>query len=110
MHALCKSCSLAVAATVTEFGSAPFWLALCCFTLSLPIILLGLLTLAEPFRKALPLVCKLHVWPPCCPIGVSRVYGLVLPPLDAALELVRSHLAPGQGLDAVKVATSMANR
>jgi hypothetical protein len=42
----------------------------------------------------------------CC----CRVYGLVLPPLDAALEAVKSHLGPGQGLDAVKVATSMANR
>eukprot|EP00882_Tetradesmus_deserticola_P004298 GHRQ01004541.1.p1 GENE.GHRQ01004541.1~~GHRQ01004541.1.p1 ORF type:complete len:514 (+),score=280.58 GHRQ01004541.1:45-1544(+) len=42
--------------------------------------------------------------------NVVWVYGLVLPPLDAALEAVRSHLGPGQGLDAVKVATSMANR
>jgi hypothetical protein len=46
----------------------------------------------------------------CCYCCCYRVYGLVLPPLDAALEAVKSHLGPGQGLDAVKVATSMANR
>jgi hypothetical protein len=42
--------------------------------------------------------------------SIVWVYGLVLPPLDPALEAVRSHLRPGQELDAVKVATQMANR
>lgn len=42
--------------------------------------------------------------------SIVWVYGLVLPPLDPALEAVRSHLGPGQGLDAVKLATQMANR
>eukprot|EP00775_Hariotina_reticulata_P008027 gene8027-8223_t len=42
--------------------------------------------------------------------NIVWVYGLVLPPLDPALEAVRSHLGPGQGLDAVKLATQMANR
>lgn len=42
--------------------------------------------------------------------NIVWVYGLVLPPLDAAVEAVRQGLMPGQGIDAVKVTLQMANK
>lgn len=42
--------------------------------------------------------------------NIVWVYGLVLPPLDAAIEAVKQGLAPGQGIDAVKVTMQMANK
>lgn len=47
------------------------------------------------------------------PVAVPQVvwvYGVVLPPLDAAVEAIRQGLAPGQGIDAVKVTMQMANK
>lgn len=51
-------------------------------------------------------LCLLHL----LPWLAVFVYGLVLPPLDAAVEAVRSALGPGQGIDAVKVTMQMANK
>lgn len=42
--------------------------------------------------------------------NIVWVYGLVLPPMDAAIEAVRQGLAPGQGIDAVKVTMQMSNK
>jgi hypothetical protein len=42
--------------------------------------------------------------------NIVWVYGLVLPPLDAAIEAVKQGLAPGQGIDAVKFTMQMANK
>lgn len=42
--------------------------------------------------------------------NIVWVYGLVLPAMDPTLEAVRSHLGPGQEIDAVKMATQMANK
>lgn len=42
--------------------------------------------------------------------NIVWVYGLVLPPLDAAIEAVRQGLGPGQGIDAVKVTMQMAHK
>lgn len=42
--------------------------------------------------------------------NIVWVYGLVLPPLDAAVEAIRQGLSPGQGIDAVKVTMQMASK
>lgn len=42
--------------------------------------------------------------------NIVWVYGLVLPAMDATLAAVRNQLGPGQEIDAVKMATQMANK